>query len=100
MGILNHFDVENSGSVEDLHKVIEALRVSIRQFELGVLVDKNPQFAFGQRTALGDPNFLPGLYELERKWLSKESTKQHADMIDSHRTFPSEYYKSPKCVPR
>ncbi|WWD17920.1 gamma-glutamyltransferase [Kwoniella shandongensis] len=79
MGILSHFEPTESGSVTDLHRLTEALRL-----------------AYGQRTALGDPAYVPGLEEKQRSWLTPEALRQRASMISDEKTQEPDYYKPPK----
>ncbi|ORY34735.1 gamma-glutamyltranspeptidase [Naematelia encephala] len=78
MGTLAHFEPTTSGSVLDLHRLTEVLRL-----------------AYGQRTQLGDPAFVPGLDERQRQWISAESVAERAKMVDDSKTFPPDYYKPP-----
>ncbi|WVF70603.1 gamma-glutamyltransferase [Kwoniella sp. CBS 6097] len=79
MGMLSRFEPEGQGSVTDLHRLTEALRL-----------------AYGQRTALGDPGFVPGLDEKQASWLTSSAIAERAQLIDDKRTHPPDYYKPPK----
>ncbi|ORY25464.1 gamma-glutamyltranspeptidase [Naematelia encephala] len=78
MGILNHFKSPGAGTVLDYHRVTEALRL-----------------AYGQRTQLGDPSFVPGLETKQKEWISYECTADRAKMLSDEHTFPPDYYKPP-----
>ncbi|WWC66244.1 gamma-glutamyltransferase [Kwoniella pini CBS 10737] len=78
LGMLDQFEHKGEGSIEDLHILTEALRL-----------------AYGQRTLLGDPNFVPGLKEIQLSWLQPESIKERSKLI-TDQTHPPDYYKPPK----
>ncbi|WRT64127.1 gamma-glutamyltransferase [Kwoniella shivajii] len=78
MGILSQFEPESEGSVEDLHRLTEALRL-----------------AYGQRTALGDPNYVPGLEEKQLSWLTPSAIKERSKLI-TDKTHAPDYYKPSK----
>nr|XP_018267316.1 gamma-glutamyltransferase [Kwoniella dejecticola CBS 10117]OBR89474.1 gamma-glutamyltransferase [Kwoniella dejecticola CBS 10117] len=77
LGMLSECQHQGEGSIEDLHVLTESLRL-----------------AYGQRTALGDPNFVPGLQEKQLSWLSPESIKERSKLI-TDKTHPPDYYKPP-----
>ncbi|WWC86232.1 gamma-glutamyltransferase [Kwoniella dendrophila CBS 6074] len=77
MGILSHLKTEGPGSVEDLHNLTETLRL-----------------AYGQRTSLGDPNYVPGLIKKQLDWLKPESIKERSKLI-TETTHEPDYYKPP-----
>ncbi|OCF39520.1 gamma-glutamyltransferase [Kwoniella heveanensis CBS 569] len=79
MGMLSRFEAEGRGSVTDLHRLTEALRL-----------------AYGQRTALGDPAFVPGLDEAQTSWLNPSAIDERARLIDDKTTHPPDYYKPAK----
>jgi hypothetical protein len=54
------------------------------------------QLAYGQRTELGDPEFVEGLEAKQAAWISEESTSKRAKMLSDDHTFPPDYYKSPR----
>lgn len=54
------------------------------------------QLAFGLRTELGDPEFVPKLKEKQKAWTSDEGIKERAKMISDDKTHPADYYKSPE----
>ncbi|KAI9638894.1 nucleophile aminohydrolase [Dioszegia hungarica] len=78
MGMLSQLDRTEEGAVLGQHRVTEALRL-----------------AFGQRTELGDPAFVPGLQEKQASWISEEGSRRRSEMISDERTFPPEYYMTP-----
>ncbi|KAL7425269.1 hypothetical protein Q5752_000957 [Cryptotrichosporon argae] len=78
MSTLSHLPAAGAGTVLDYHRVTEALRL-----------------AYGQRTQLGDPAFVPGLNEKQASWISEASTRKRAAMISDEQTFPPDYYKPP-----
>lgn len=54
------------------------------------------QLAFGQRTDLGDPDFVPGVRAKEQQWLDPGAVAARAKLLSDDRTFPPDYYKPPK----
>ncbi|OCF55483.1 gamma-glutamyltransferase [Kwoniella mangroviensis CBS 10435] len=78
LGMLSHFEPEGNGSVKDLHVLTESLRL-----------------AYGQRTALGDPNYVPGLVEKQSSWLTPCAIEEKAKLITG-KTHEPNYYKPPK----
>ncbi|KAK8865895.1 gamma-glutamyltransferase [Kwoniella newhampshirensis] len=79
MGMLSTFEPAGAGTVTDLHRLTEALRL-----------------AYGQRTALGDPAFVPGLEEKQLSWLESQALAKRAKMISDDKTHNPDYYKPPK----
>ncbi|WVW82272.1 gamma-glutamyltransferase [Kwoniella bestiolae CBS 10118] len=78
MGMLSHFESKGEGSVDDLHVLTESLRL-----------------AYGQRTALGDPNYVPGLVDKQLSWLTPEAIHTRSKLI-TEKTHEPDYYKTPK----
>ncbi len=83
LNILGQFD--DLIPVDDevlLHRTAEAMKVSPGLTHVGsAALTGVPQFAYGQRTIIGDPAFIPEVPELQRRFLTSHNGKKIKEMI-------------------
>jgi gamma-glutamyltranspeptidase/glutathione hydrolase len=56
------------------------------------LMDEAMKFAYGQRTKLGDPSFVPGLDKYTKQMISAQTGDQVRSKISNDKTFNVSYY--------
>lgn len=54
------------------------------------------RFAYGARLKMGDPEFVEGVYEMEREMMTDETAKKISGRIHDDKTMPIEYYDPEK----
>ncbi|ORX35421.1 gamma-glutamyltranspeptidase [Kockovaella imperatae] len=75
--ILSHMEISGHRSLNDYHRLIEALKL-----------------AYPGRDGLGDPDFIEGLDEMQQKFIQAAYSKERSSLLDESKTSEAEYYQT------